>query len=165
MAIDFFLIDFLMDFITLYIIYVITANKFNDIGCRKFSFSGLNILGLNEELTSKNEMNETKNPIVYKWRLKKHKQLSALTIGICDIKKEKEKNAFCSHRAVLNFEYMPSGLSNGVSIFQESISVVLSWMVKYAPAYLDDILIFPATKEGLLSYIQNLFSQFREHKL
>lgn len=51
---------------------------------------------------------------------------------------------------------MPFGLTNRPSIFLELISVDLNGLEKYAAAYIDDILIFSATKKDHLRHVQNL---------
>ena len=60
---------------------------------------------------------------------------------------------------------MPFSLSNAPAAFQELMSVVLLGCVKFAIAYLNDIMVFSETSEEHLQLLNLIFGKLRKHKL
>ena len=78
---------------------------------------------------------------------------------------DKEKTAFACRRGLFQFNVMPFGLTMAPAIFQELMARVLEGLDQFTVAYLDDILIYSATLEEHLAYIQNVFDRLRERQL
>ena len=78
---------------------------------------------------------------------------------------DKEKTAFGCHRGLFEYNVLPFGLSNGPSIFQQLMSIVLQDFGDFCMAYLDDIIIFSPTLDDHTKHIQMVFDRLRVHGL
>ena len=74
---------------------------------------------------------------------------------------DKEETAFTSHRGLYEYSFMPFGLANASAIFQELMSIVLHGLGDFSLGYLDDIIIFSASKEEHGQHIQKIFDCLR----
>ena len=77
---------------------------------------------------------------------------------------DKEKTAFGCHRGLFEYNVLPFGLTNGLSTFQQLISMVLNELGDFSMAYLD-IIIFSPTLEDHMRHINKVFECLREHNL
>jgi hypothetical protein len=70
-----------------------------------------------------------------------------------------DKTAFVTHCGVHRFKRMPFGLCNAPATFQRALDMILSkikW--NYALVYLDDVIIYPKSKEEHLRHLDEILS-------
>ena len=60
---------------------------------------------------------------------------------------------------------VPFGLAQTPAYFQALINKVLKGLLKFAVAYLDDIIIFSRTEEEHLEHLRTIFQKLKEAKL
>ena len=77
---------------------------------------------------------------------------------------DKQKTAFTTHKGLYEFNCMPFGLCNAPSIFSELMERVVGDL-KFAIAYLDDLIIFSETEEEHLKHLKIVFGRLREANL
>lgn len=76
------------------------------------------------------------------------------------------KTAFNTHLGKFEFIAMPFGLTNAPVTFQTLINSVLrSYLNKFVLAYLDDILIYSASKSEHAEHLKKVLEILRENKL
>ena len=79
---------------------------------------------------------------------------------------DREKTAFCTRTQLLEFNVMPMGVAIAPLVFQRVMSRVLKGIeIKYAIAYLDDILVFSEDFDTHLAHIEEVFTRLKDAKL
>ncbi len=77
--------------------------------------------------------------------------------------KDIEKTAFCSHRGLFQFRWMPFGLRNGLSIFQRVMQGILApylWM--FMLVYIDDIVVYSKNLKEHIDHLDKVLTAVEE---
>ena len=78
-------------------------------------------------------------------------------------KDDQDKTTFTCHSGSFKWRRLPFGLRNAPATFQRAMDIILSgvrW--KFCLVYLDDIIVFSATREDHLSHLRSIFKLLRE---
>jgi len=79
---------------------------------------------------------------------------------------DEHKTAFKTHQGHYEFKVMPFGLTNTLATFQCIMNQLLQPLLrKFVLVFLDDILIYSATREEHIQHIQEVFETLRANKL
>ena len=79
--------------------------------------------------------------------------------------KDKPKTALVCHKGIFEHNYMPMGLMNAGSYFQELMTHVLEGIGSFATAYLDDIIVFSPNEQDHLRHLTEVFDRLRKFGL